>query len=264
MRKTKIVCTIGPASEDKDMLRKLVKAGLNVVRLNFSHGDHEEHGTRVQRVKELREELGEPIALLLDTMGPEIRTGNFVEKNVMLEEGEEVIIRHDDVVGNAKEFSVSYKQIHEDLDVGNEVLLDDGLVALEVIEIRNQDIVTKVLNSGPISSHKSVNLPNVNIQLPALTAKDEADIEFAVKHDFDYVAASFVRKASDVIGIRDLLKKLGGGDIQIISKIENREGVDNYRQILAASDGIMVARGDLGVEIPVQEVPSIQIGRAHV
>ena len=258
MRKTKIVCTIGPASEDKDTLRKLIKAGLNVVRLNFSHGDHEEHGTRVQRVNELREELNEPISLLLDTKGPEIRTGNFDVKDTMLEEGSEVVIRHDDVPGTSSEFSVSYKQIHEDLSPGKQVLLDDGLVALEVTEIRGKDVVTKVLNSGPISSHKSVNLPNVNTQLPALTEKDEADIAFAVEHDFDYIAASFVRKAADVIGIRNLLKKLGGEDIQIISKIENQEGVDNYRQILAASDGIMVARGDLGVEIPVQEVPAVQ------
>ena len=258
MRKTKIVCTIGPASEDKETLAKLIKAGLNVVRLNFSHGDHEEHGARVKRVKELREELNAPVALLLDTKGPEIRTDKFAEKDTMLEEGTEVIIRHESVVGTNKEFSVSYKQIHEDLEPGNEVLLDDGLVALEVVEIRDKDVVTKVLNSGPISTHKSVNLPNVFTQLPALTEKDEKDIAFAVEHDFDYVAASFVRKASDVTDIRELLKRLGGEDIQIISKIENREGVDNYSQILAASDGIMVARGDLGVEIPVQEVPAIQ------
>lgn len=257
LRKTKIVCTIGPATESEALLREMINIGMNVARLNFSHGTHAEHQVKVDLIKKLRVELKQPIALLLDTKGPEVRTGDF-EHPAELIEGSSIRITNEDILGNESQFSVSYKNLHEDLKIGSQILIDDGLVALSVIEIDDKDLICRVLNGGTVSSRKSINLPETVIHLPALTKQDELDIAFAVEQGFDFIAASFVRKASDVMEIKSLLEKLGGGDVHVISKIENREGVSNFDSILAVSDGIMVARGDLGVEIPAHEVPTIQ------
>lgn len=257
LRKTKIVCTIGPATESELLLREMINIGMNVARLNFSHGTHAEHKIKLDLIKKLRTELKQPIALLLDTKGPEVRTGDF-DHPTELREGDSIRISHEDVLGDENRFSVSYKELHEDLKIGSQILIDDGLVALSVLGIEDKDLLCRVLNGGVVSSRKSINLPETVIHLPALTKQDELDIAFAVEQGFDFIAASFVRKASDVMEIKSLLDKLGGGDINIISKIENREGVSNFESILAVSDGIMVARGDLGVEIPAHEVPTIQ------
>lgn len=257
LRKTKIVCTIGPATESEALLREMINIGMNVARLNFSHGTHAEHQVKVDLIKKLRVELKQPIALLLDTKGPEVRTGDF-EHPAELIEGSSIRITNEDILGNESQFSVSYKNLHEDLKIGSQILIDDGLVALSVTEIDGKDLICRVLNGGTVSSRKSINLPETVIHLPALTKQDELDIAFAVEQGFDFIAASFVRKASDVMEIKSLLEKLGGGDVHVISKIENREGVSNFDSILAVSDGIMVARGDLGVEIPAHEVPTIQ------
>ena len=257
LRKTKIVCTIGPATESEALLREMINIGMNVARLNFSHGTHAEHQVKVDLIKKLRVKLKQPIALLLDTKGPEVRTGDF-EHPAELIEGSSIRITNEDILGNESQFSVSYKNLHEDLKIGSQILIDDGLVALSVTEIDGKDLICRVLNGGTVSSRKSINLPETVIHLPALTKQDELDIAFAVEQGFDFIAASFVRKASDVMEIKSLLEKLGGGDVQVISKIENREGVSNFDSILAVSDGIMVARGDLGVEIPAHEVPTIQ------
>ncbi len=262
LRKTKIICTIGPACDSDTMLRAMVEAGMNVARLNFSHGTHESHKVNVDRIKKIREEMDTPIALLLDTKGPEVRTGFFPEP-VMLEEDSEVIIRHEDIDGDATQFSCSYKDLAKDLHPGSVVLIDDGLVEMHVERIEGQDVYCRVMNGGPVSTHKSINLPETELGLPALTAQDEADLKFAVENDIDFIAASFIRKPQDVVDIKRLLKKLGGDNINVIAKIENREGVNNFEEILKVSDGIMVARGDLGVEIPAHEVPSIQKRLIH-
>ncbi|GFR34562.1 pyruvate kinase [Thermobrachium celere] len=258
MRKTKIVCTIGPASESEEVLRKLIESGMNVARLNFSHGSHEEHGARIATIKKLRKELNKPVAILLDTKGPEIRTGTFKDKKVELVEGQKFIITTRQVEGDNTICSVSYDKLHEDVKPGDTILIDDGLVGLKVEKIEGQDIHCIVQNSGPVSNYKGVNVPNVKINLPALTEKDIADLKFGIEQGIDIVAASFVRKPQDVIAIRKVLEKNGGEGILIISKIENQEGVDNIDEIIKLSDGIMVARGDLGVEIPTEEVPLVQ------
>ena len=259
MKKTKIVCTIGPASERKEIFTKLVLEGLNVARLNFSHGDHDEHGKRIKMIKEVREELDNPVAILLDTKGPEIRTGKFRDPEVYLEEGNKFTITSRDVLGDERICSVTYADIAKDLKVGDTILIDDGLVGLEVDEIiGGTDIVCTVQNSGIVKNHKGVNLPGVKINLPALTEKDISDIIFGVENDIDYIAASFIRKAVDVLSIREILEKKNAQHIQIISKIENQEGMDNLDAIIEVSDGIMVARGDLGIEIPTEEIPLAQ------
>lgn len=258
MRKTKIICTMGPAVDNDDVLKQLMLKGMNVARLNFSHGTHEEHLTRINRIKRLRQELNLPIALLLDTKGPEIRTGNFENNKIMLEEGAFVTVMHSSDLGNESLITVSYNRIHEDLKPGNRILIDDGLIELEVLEVDGKALRCVVNNGGPVSNHKSINLPNVETNLPSLTEKDIADIRFGIEQDFDFIAASFVRKAVDVLEIRKILEKHNGEHIQIIAKIENREGVNNFDDILKVSDGVMVARGDLGVEIPIEEVPTIQ------
>lgn len=255
MRKTKIVCTIGPASESKEMLTKLVQAGMNVMRLNFSHGDYEEHGARIQNVREVSKELSKKVAVLLDTKGPEIRTMNLADGDVMLESGQSFTLTTDQsVVGDKTRVAVTYEDFAKDLSVGNTVLLDDGLIQLTVTEIAGNDVICRVENTGELGNKKGVNLPGVSVQLPALSEKDKSDIVWGASQDVDFVAASFIRKASDVEEIRELLNANGGENIKIISKIENQEGVDNFDAILEASDGIMVARGDLGVEIAVEEV----------
>ena len=259
MKKTKIVCTIGPSSEDKEMLRKLFNEGLDVCRLNFSHGNHENHKEKIDMIKELREEMNLPIAIMLDTKGPEIRLGDFKDNAVIeLKDGDKFTITTRDILGDQDIISVSYKDLPQDLEVGSKVLIDDGLVGLVVEKIEDTEIYLSVESGGVISSHKGVNIPNANINLPALTEKDKADILFGIENDIDFIAASFIRKKSDVLGIRKVLEDNNNFDIRIISKIESRQGLENIDEIIDASDGIMVARGDLGVEIPTEEVPIAQ------
>lgn len=260
MKKTKMVCTIGPKSESKEMLTKLVNAGLNVMRLNFSHGDFEEHGARINNIREIMQETGKRVAVLLDTKGPEIRTIKLENgDDVMLEAGQEFTITTDKtVVGNKNIVAVTYDKLAEDLKAGDTVLLDDGLVGLTVKAVEGNEVKCIVNNNGELGENKGVNLPGVSVNLPALSEKDIADLKFGCEQDVDFVAASFIRKADDVKAVRKVLDENGGSNIQIISKIENQEGVDNFDEILELSDGIMVARGDLGVEIPVEEVPFAQ------
>ena len=257
-KKTKIVCTIGPASESIDTLKELIKSGLNVCRLNFSHGNYEEHGKRIENIKAARNEMNLPIAILLDTKGPEIRTGKFLSPEVNLVEGQNFIITMEDVLGDETKCTVSYKELVNDVKPGNQILIDDGLVGLAVKEIKGQEILCIVQNAGTIKDNKGVNVPNVKINLPAITPKDKKDIEFGIEQGIDFIAASFVRKASDVLAIREILEENNATNIQIISKIENQEGVDNIDEILEVSDGLMVARGDLGVEIPTEDIPIVQ------
>ena len=241
IKKTKIVCTLGPASQSEEVLTQLVENGLNVCRFNFSHGSHEEHKERFDMAKKVREKLNKPVAILLDTKGPEIRTGNFDAPEVMLEEGNKFTITMEDVMGTKDICTVSYKGLANDVKPGDTILIDDGLVGLRVEEVNGQEINCVVENSGIVKNHKGVNVPGVKINLPALTQKDISDIEFGISQGIDYIAASFVRKASDVLAIREVLEKNNATDIQIISKIENQEGVDNIDEILKVSDGIMVA-----------------------
>ena len=257
-KRTKIVCTLGPASEKEEVLTSLIENGLNVARMNFSHGSHEEHKGRMDLVKKVREKLNKPVAILLDTKGPEIRTGNFDQPEVLLEEGQKFTITMKDVMGTKEMCTVSYKGLANDVVAGDTILIDDGLVGLRVNEINGDDILCTVENSGIVKNHKGVNVPGVKINLPALTDKDVSDIEFGISQGIDFIAASFVRKVSDVLAIREILEENNATDIKIISKIENQEGVDNLDEIIAVSDGIMVARGDLGVEIPTEEIPVVQ------
>ena len=258
MRKTKIICTLGPAADSDDIVRKLILEGMNVARFNFSHGTHEEHKQRMDRVKRIREELHLPVALLLDTKGPEIRTGSFDGGKAILIEGETVIIRSEDMLGSSKEFSVTYKELPEDVKPDTKILIDDGLIELIVFEVKDRDIYCRIENGGQISDKKSINVPGVELHLPALTKKDEDDIIFGIENEIDFIAASFVRKPRDVQEIRHILEKHNAQAINIIAKIENGEGVSNFEDILKVTDGIMVARGDLGVEIPAAEVPIVQ------
>ena len=241
MRKTKIVCTIGPASDNYETLKEMMKAGMNVARLNFSHGTYEEQKRKADLIKELREELNLPVALLLDTKGPEIRTGTFNEK-VILNDNDTFTLCNEDIIGDNTRVSVSYKELYNDVKIKDTILIDDGLINLEVTNIDNKDIICKVINGGELSNNKSINVPNLKLNLPSLTEKDIADINFAIENGFDYIAASFVRKVDDVLAIRNILKEKNNTHIKIISKIENREGIDNFDAILKASDGIMVAR----------------------
>ncbi len=258
MRNTKIVCTLGPASSDEETIRKLILAGMDAARFNFSHGTHESHLAQLTRLQHVRDALGRPVATILDTKGPEIRIKTFAAGPITLNPGDTFTLTTDDVEGDNTKVSVTYASLHEELSVGNRVLIDDGLIELVVTEIQGHDIICTVENGGPLSNNKSINIPNVSIMLPSLTEKDKDDLKFAAEHDFDFIAASFVRRASDVEAIRATLKEHGGEKIMIIAKIENREGVDNLDAIVDAADGIMVARGDLGVEIPAHEVPVLQ------
>ncbi|MBM4762536.1 pyruvate kinase [Bacillus sp. B15-48] len=260
MRKTKIVCTIGPASESIESLVKLMETGMNVARLNFSHGDHEEHGQRIKNIREAAKKTGKNVAILLDTKGPEIRTHNMTDGAITLQTGQEVIVSMTEVLGTVEKFSVTYDKLIEDVHVGAKILLDDGLIGLEVLGIdnENKEIRTKILNSGTLKNKKGVNVPGVSVQLPGITEKDAQDILFGIEQRVDFIAASFVRRGSDVLEIRELLDENKGSHINIIPKIENQEGVDNIDGILEVSDGLMVARGDLGVEIPAEEVPLVQ------
>ena len=258
MRKTKIICTLGPAVNNEEMIRKLILNGMNAARFNFSHGDHEEHLGRLNMLKTIRDTMGYPVATILDTKGPEIRIKSFGVKSIALEAGASFTLTTREVEGTADMVSVTYPKLHEEVGPSQEILIDDGLVAIRVEEVRGQDILCRVENGGSLSANKSINIPGVHIHLPALTDKDISDIQFGVENDFDFIAASFVRRAADVEAVRDVLHACGGDEVRIIAKIENQEGVDNIDEILAASDGIMVARGDLGVEIPAARVPILQ------
>ena len=260
MRKTKIVCTIGPASESTETLEKLIDAGMNVARLNFSHGDHAEHKVRIDRINEAARKKGKVVGILLDTRGPEIRTHSMKNGRVDIVKGQKIDVSMTEIEGTEEAFSITYDKLIEDVTEDSTILLDDGLIQLEVTgtdPVRNV-IHTIAANSGTLKNRKGVNVPGVQVQLPGMTEKDAADILFGIQEDVDFIAASFVQKASDVMEIRSLLEQNGGKDIQIIPKIENGLGVANIDEILTLSDGLMVARGDLGVEIPAEEVPHIQ------
>ncbi|EOS56309.1 MULTISPECIES: pyruvate kinase [Paenibacillus] len=258
MRKTKIVCTIGPSSESLENIKKLIMAGMNVARLNFSHGDFEEHGNRIKNIRQASAELGKSIAILLDTKGPEIRTGKLKEEPIELVQDEFITLTTEEILGDKNRISITYKDLPGDVEVGSTILIDDGLIGLTVVDIQGTEIKCRIVNGGTIKSKKGVNVPGVNISLPGITEKDANDIKFGIEQGIDFIAASFVRKASDVLEIRQLLEQHNATHIQIISKIENQQGVDNLDEILEVSDGLMVARGDLGVEIPAEDVPLVQ------
>lgn len=259
MRKTKIVCTIGPASESEEMLEKLMNAGMNVARLNFSHGSHEEHKARIDIIRKVAKRLNKTIGLLLDTKGPEIRTHNMKDGLIVLEKGKEVIVSMDEVEGTPEKFSVTYENLINDVNIGSYILLDDGLVELQVKEINKDkgEVKCDILNTGELKNKKGVNLPGVKVNLPGITDKDADDIRFGIKENVDFIAASFVRRPSDVLDIRQILEE-EKAEITIFPKIENQEGIDNIEEILEVSDGLMVARGDMGVEIPPESVPMVQ------
>lgn len=261
MKKTKIVCTIGPASESPEVLEQLIKAGMNVMRLNFSHGDHAEHLQKVNTLRAINEKLGTNVAFMLDTKGPEIRTGSFGEdQNTRLnfEKGDKITLTTRNIPGSKDILSISYEGLPQDVEVGGHILIDDGLVDLLIDEIDGTEIKCTFLNSATLKGRRGVNVPGAKLKLAAMTEKDKNDLKFAVENDFDFIAASFIRKAQDVIDMKDYLNSLGNNKIKIISKIENQEGLDNFDEILKVTDGVMVARGDLGVEIPEELVPSAQ------
>lgn len=258
MRKTKIICTIGPASSDPEIFRLLLGYGLNVARLNFSHGTHEEHGKVIDMIKSVCEMESAAVGIMLDTKGPEIRTGKVQGGSVELAEGQEFILTTDEILGNNEICSITYQGLPQDVKRGDAILIDDGLIALKVLDVSGNKIRCFVENGGILGDNKGVNVPGVKVNLPAITEKDISDIIFGIEKGVDFIAASFIRKASDVREIRELLRANGGSHIKIISKIETREGVENIDEIIEVSDGIMVARGDLGVEIAAEEVPIVQ------
>lgn len=260
LRKTRIVCTIGPASESEEMLTKLVNAGMNVARINFSHGGYEENATKIATIKKVRETLGKPIPLCLDTKGPEIRTGKQEsgDEKVTITEGQKFTFLYEDVIGNETKTSISYKGLSEDVKPGSTILVDDGAIEFRVDEIVGKDVVCTALNTGKLGSRKTVNVPGLKLNLPALSEKDINDLTNGVKAGFDYIFASFVRRADDLHQMRKLLDDNGGQNVKIISKIESQEGIDNFEEILELSDGIMVARGDMAVEVPFEQVPVVQ------
>ncbi|HCC08314.1 MAG TPA: pyruvate kinase [Clostridiales bacterium] len=258
MKKTKIVCTIGPATESKEMLVQLIKAGMNVVRLNMSHGTHEQHGEKVEKVKEVREKLKVPIAILLDTKGPEIRTHMMQDGSVILKTGQKMIISMDEVLGTNEKISVTYKNMAKDVNIGDKILIDDGLIEMVVLEKRDDEIVVEVKNDAVLLDRKSINMPATKLHFNFISEQDKSDIEWGLTQGIDFIAASFIRRPSDVLELKQLLKDNRAGHVKIISKIECQEGVQKFEEILALSDGIMVARGDLGVEVDMEELPSIQ------
>jgi len=258
MRKTKIICTLGPAVDNEEMIRALVLGGMDAARFNFSHGTHETHLAQLSKLKNVRDTLGRPVATILDTKGPEIRIKTFTNGVAALEKGDAFILTTDDVPGDENRVSVTYPNLHAEVTPGCRILIDDGLIEMVVDSISGHEIRCVVKTGGSLSNNKSINMPDIHINLPSLTKEDEKDLKFAVENDFDYIAASFVRRASDVNDIREVLRRYGGDEIRIIAKIENREGVDNLNEIIDAADGVMVARGDLGVEIPAWEVPVYQ------
>lgn len=259
MRRTKIICTLGPKTRDEENIKKILNAGADAIRINFSHDNHEIHGETARRVIKVRKALGKSVPLILDTKGPEIRTGVMKDDlEHKLNIGDTFTLTTEDIEGDAKKVSVTYKGLPRDLEVGSRILIDDGLIELKVEKVTDTDVICSVVNGGVLGSRKGINIPDVFVNLPALTDKDVLDVQFAPKAGFDYIAASFIRQAADVIKIRQVLEEAGGGDIQIIAKIENRDGVNNIDEIIDVADAIMVARGDLGVEIPTEEVPIVQ------
>jgi len=257
MRRTKIVCTIGPSSQDEETLRKIIMAGMNVARFNFSHGDQQEHGKKLERIRRISRQLQLPVAVLLDTRGPEIRLGNFAKGSVQLQTGQRFILTADEVSGTDKKVSITYKNLINDVTPGQDVLLDDGLIGMRVEEVKGSDIICTVLNGGPVSDKKGVNVPGAKLSMPFIDEKDRDDIIFAIEQGFDFIAASFVRTKEDILALREILDA-HNSRIQIIAKIESLQGIENMGEILEAADGIMVARGDMGVEIPMEEVPIVQ------
>ena len=258
LRKTKIICTLGPASESEEVIRELMLAGMNVARLNFSHGTHEEQRGKLERVKKVREELGLPVALLLDTKGPEIRTGEFEKGKVELKKGQTFVLTTEDVLGNEGKVSITYKNLVKDVQEGDSILIDDGLIGLKVVKVTEKEIICSVENGGTVSNKKGINVPGVELKMPFISKKDKDDILFAVKEGFDYIAASFTRTADDILEIRRILEENNCNFIKLIAKVENDQGIKNVDEILRVADGVMIARGDMGVEIPLEEVPSIQ------
>lgn len=258
MKKTKIICTLGPASRDEKTIEKMLLSGMNVARINFSHGTHEYHKETIDTFRKVRDRLNLPAAVMLDTKGPEIRLRDFEGGKVTLKKGEVFTLTTKELIGNSEIASISYKDLPSQLTKGNKVLIDDGKVSLEVIETNDTDIKCKVLVGGEISNHKGINIPNVHLDFDYLSEQDKLDLQFGVKEDVDFVAASFVRSKDDVVKLRNYLDYIGGNNIKIISKIENIEGVDNFDEILKSSDGIMVARGDMGVEVAYEKLPGLQ------
>ena len=259
MQKTKMIFTIGPASDNETILTEFIKIGMNVARLNFSHGTHETHKNKIELIKKIRTTLNTPTAIMLDIKGPKIRTHNFINDGIQLKAGQNfTFICGKEILGDDNSCSITYEQLYKDVNIGGTILVDDGLLSFEILNIKDNNIICKVLNDGIIKNHKGVNVPNVSINLPSVTEKDKEDLIFGCKMGVDFVAASFVRKASDVLEIRSLLNSHSGENIQIIAKIESQEGVNNIDSILEVADGIMVARGDMGVEIPIEKVPIIQ------
>lgn len=259
MKKTKIICTMGPNTNDESLMRKLVHSGMDIARFNFSHGDHEEQKMRMDMLKKIRDEEGKPIAILLDTKGPEIRTGILKDgKKVMLQAGNVFTLSTEDIVGDETKTSITYPGLVADVQVGSTILIDDGLIELKVKEKRDTEIVCKIVNGGELGERKGVNVPNVPVRLPAITDKDRDDLRFGVEQKVDFIAASFVRNAECILEIKAFLKECGASYIPVIAKIENAEGIKNIDEIIRCADGIMVARGDLGVEIPAEEVPYLQ------
>ncbi|CUX35021.1 pyruvate kinase [Clostridium sp. C105KSO13] len=263
MRKTKIICTLGPSTDKDGVLEKLVTEGMDIARFNFSHGLYEEQKKRLDSLKEIRQRLDKPIGALLDTKGPEIRIATFKVGPVQLAEGQAFLLTPEDVEGTKDMVSVTYKELYKDVKPGDTILIDDGLVGLQVEEIENGNVHCRVTNGGEISDHKGINLPGVEVNIPFISQKDKEDILFGIQEDFDFIGASFTRCAEDVNAIRKILNENGGSGINIIAKIENQQGVDNIDSIIEAADGIMIARGDMGVEIPLEEVPIIQKDIIH-
>ena len=259
MKKTKVVCTMGPNTNDRELLKKLIENGMDVARFNFSHGDHEEQKSRMDLLKELRQELNTNTAILLDTKGPEIRTGVLKGgKRIMLKAGEQFTLTTEEIEGDESKVSITYEGLVQDVDAGRVILIDDGLIELKVVGKREKEIFCEVINGGELGERKGVNVPNVAVRLPAITEKDKDDIRFGVEQGIDFIAASFVRNAECVLEIKAYLKELGAPYVPIIAKVENAEGIKNIDEIIRAADGDMVARGDLGVEIPAEEVPYLQ------
>ncbi len=258
MRKTKIICTLGPSTLDREVMRQLCLEGMNVARLNFSHGDHDSHLEQLSQLRELREELGLPIAAMCDTKGPEIRTGLFEGGSAELTVGSSFTLFREEILGNAQGCSTTYQNLKNVVQPGSKICIDDGLIELQVQEIQGDDVVCTVCNGGVVRDRKGINLPGTPVDLPFLSKRDRNDILFAAENGFDFIAASFTRSAQDIMDIRNLLNQAGANNIEIIAKIENQQGIDNIDEIISVADGVMVARGDLGVEVPVYEVPLLQ------
>ena len=259
MKKTKIICTLGPATDDDQVLADMIKAGMDVARFNFSHGDYDAQSKRLEQLIRVREAQGVPVATLLDTKGPEIRTGDFEDPNgVVIHKGDTFTLTTKKCLGDAKHCYVNYPGLVEDVEVGTSILINDGLIAMEVTELRRDEIVCRVTDGGLLTNKKGVNVPDISLNMPYLSPADMQDLEFGASHDFDFIAASFVRTAGDVIYLRNFCQALGWNDVRIIAKIENMEGVNNIDAIIEEADGIMVARGDMGVEIPFERIPAIQ------